>query len=69
MEDEEVYAPNQHLIYISFDEESSSLRRAGIRLIQSSGGGDEQGDEARAESCASDFQYKVGHLYPRRIPE
>ena len=62
-------APDRHVIYISFDEESGSLWSTGRRLSQFSSGGDEQDDGAQVESQASEFQYGVGHLYPRGILE
>ena len=50
-------------------EESDSLHNTRRRLIQSSGGAYEHVDEARVESQASEFRYRVEHLFLRLIRE
>ena len=51
------------------DEESDSLLSTGRRLSQSSDGEVEQDDGTQVESRMSEFQFKIGHLLPKMIPE
>ena len=54
---------------IDMDLKRRVLQSTGRRLSQSSDGAVEQVDGTQVESQASEFQFKIEHLFPRLIPK